>query len=84
MPADRRSDNPDAAAAAYWRSVATMSEATERAQNVETAAQDDRGEREVERARTVVADAAEQERVAQRIAASGGSPAAARRMRRRL
>lgn len=61
MPADRRSENPDAAAAAYWRSVAALNEATDR----ETAAA-----REVESDTRAVAVAARHEREASRAAAT--------------
>lgn len=74
MPADRRSDNPDAAAAAYWRSVAALSEATER----ETAAA-----REVERDTRAVAAAARHEREASRTAASREN-GVGKRVRQRL
>ena len=61
MPADRRAENPDATAAAYWRSVAALSETTDR----ETAAA-----REVESDTRAVAAAARHEREALRAAAS--------------
>ena len=61
MPLDRRSENPDAAAVAYWRSVAALSEATDR----ETAAA-----REVETDTRAVDAAARHEREASRAAAS--------------
>jgi hypothetical protein len=74
MPADRKSDNPDAAAAAYWRSVAALSEATER----ETAAT-----REVESDARAVAAAARYQRDASRAAASR-EDGVGKRVRQRL
>lgn len=71
MPTDERSENPDAAAAAYWRSVAAMSAAAEREAAVA---------REVER--DVEAPAGE-EREAERAAVTRGA-AAARRTRPHL
>jgi len=74
MPADRRSDNPDAAAAAYWRSVAALSEASER----EAAAT-----REAERDQQAIDAATRQEGDAERAPATR-SATAARRTRPRL
>ena len=74
MPADRRSDNPDAAAAAYWRSVAALSEATDR----ETAEA-----REVETDTRAVAAAARHEWEASRAAATREN-GVGKRVRQRL
>ena len=73
MPVDRKSANPDAAAAAYWRSVAALSEATDR----ETTAS-----REVETDTRAVA-AARHEREAPPAAASREN-GVSKRVRQRL
>jgi len=74
MPANRRSENPDAAAAAYWRSVAALSEATDR----ETAAA-----REVESDIRTVAAVARHEHEASPAAASREN-GVGKRVRQRL
>ena len=88
MPADKRSHDPDAATAAYWRSVAETPQAPERGEAVEPAAQvmQDRGAREAEAARMVAEMAAGGERGSEWAAVSGRSTGSrpARRVRRRL
>jgi hypothetical protein len=74
MPVDRKPENPETAAAAYWRSVAALSEATDR----ETAAT-----REVESDARAVAAATRYQRDASRAAASREN-GLSKRVRQRL
>lgn len=74
MPADPKSNDLDAAAAAYWRSVAALREASGR----EAAAT-----QEVARDGHAVDDAAQQQRAAE-PAAVKSSASSARHLRRRL
>ncbi len=70
MAADRRSGDPDAAAAAYWRSVATQTEALARtaAAGQAVAMAEDRGAREVQATRMAAEAAGELEPDAERAA----------------
>lgn len=87
MPTDRKSGDLDAAATAYWRSVAAMNGAAEgRARTVPAAHNaGNPGVQDAETVRTVI-EAAEEEQEAERRAASCGSTPGRplRRMRRHL
>ena len=70
MAADRRSGDPDVAAAAYWRSVATQTEAVVRtaAAGEAVAMAEDRGAREVQATQTAAETTREHEPDAGRAA----------------
>jgi hypothetical protein len=86
MPAENGASNPDAAATAYWRSVAALQNAAQGAEAVvqSVAAMDREGAREVQQARAAVESATTQERSAQQAAASAVAASAPRRPRRRV
>jgi uncharacterized protein YbjT (DUF2867 family) len=79
-------NGPEAAAAAYWRSVAALKNAAQGAEAVvqSVAAMDRQGVRELQDARAAVDTATQQERTAQQVAASSVPTTSPRRVRRRV